>query len=146
MTEPRLRRCPTHATHIMCSVALAILTVVSSGCGRDDGTAEVHGTVTVDGTPAKTGAMTFTPIDGQSGTAGASITDGKYTARVPIGQCRVEVRVSKVVGESKMYPSADAPTKQILTEALPPKYNDQSELTLDVQPGVNEKNYEIQLN
>ena len=29
-------------------------------------------------------------------------------------------------------------------EALPSKYNDMSELSLDVQPGVNTKNYELE--
>lgn len=120
----------------------AVLAV--AGCGGGDGMAEVSGTVTVDGQPAKVGAITFIPIDGVGQTAGAQIVDGAYTARVAPGTCKVEVRVSKVVGERKMYDATDAPVKQILTESLPPKYNDMSELSLEVKPGVNEKNYDLE--
>lgn len=145
MNEPRPRFGLSCVRHMLCGMALSIMAIAANGCGGDDGTAEVHGTVTIDGVPAAVGAMTFFPIDGQGGTAGAPIEDGKYTARVALGMNKVEVRVSKVVGEQRMYDAPDSPVKQILAEVLPPKYNDQSELTFDVQPGVNEQNYDLEL-
>jgi hypothetical protein len=105
---------------------------------------EVSGRVTVDGAPAKTGAITFIPVDGQSPTAGAEIVDGMYTANVPPGTAKVQIRVSKKVGEQKLYDTPDSPVQPIMQEVLPAKYNDQTELVLDVKPGTNEKNYDLE--
>jgi hypothetical protein len=124
------------------SSAVVLFVVAATGCGGD-GLAEVKGIVTVDGEPAKVGAITFIPVDGASQTAGAKIVDGAYTARVAPGTFKVEVRVSKVVGERKSYQAADAPVKQELAESLPPRYNDQSELMFEVKPGENQKDYQL---
>jgi hypothetical protein len=113
-----------------------------SGC-TEPTTGVVTGTVTVDGTPAKEGSIAFFPLDRKSSTAGAAIMDGKYTATVPLGQAKVEIRVPKVVGQKKLYDTPDSPIKPLLAESLPAKYNDASELTLDVVPGENQKDYEL---
>ena len=145
MTLAKMPRRRSLAELQLCAFSSAVIlfVVAATGCGGGDGLADVRGTVTVDGEPAKVGAITFIPVDGASQTAGAKIVDGDYTARVAPGTFKVEVRVSKVVGERKSYDAPNAPVKQILTEALPPKYNDTSELTLDVQPGENRQDYEL---
>jgi hypothetical protein len=112
------------------------------GCAEPT-TGVVTGTVAVDGTPAKTGAIAFFPVDGKSSTAGAEIIDGQYTATVPLGTAKVEIRVSKKIGQKKLYDTPDSPVKDVLAETLPPKYNDASELTLDVQPGENRQDYDL---
>lgn len=139
---PRRRRRLTEFQLFAFSSAVVLFVVAATGCGGD-GLAEVRGTVTVDGESAKVGAITFIPVDGAGQTAGAKIVDGAYAARVAPGTFKVEVRVSKVVGERKSYQAPDAPVKQILAESLPPRYNDESELTLEVQPGENQKDYQL---
>jgi hypothetical protein len=139
---PRRRRSLAEFQPFALSSAVVLFVVAATGCGGD-GLAEVSGTVTVDGEPAKMGAITFIPVDGASQTAGAKIVDGAYAARVAPGTFKVEVRVSKVVGERKSYQAADAPVKQELAESLPARYNDASELTLDVTPGENRKDYSL---
>jgi hypothetical protein len=134
LIQPRLER------RGLTAVAIAILAI--SGCAEPT-TGVVTGTVTVDGTPAKTGAIAFFPMDGKSTTAGAEIIDGQYTATVPLGTAKVEIRVSKKVGQRKLYDTPDSPVKDVLEEMLPAKYNDASELTLDVQPGENEQDYNL---
>ena len=125
-------------------VPLAML-YLAAGCS-DSHEATVSGTVTVDGAPAKTGSIAFIPADGQSRTSGGPITDGKYESRIPIGKQRVEIRVPKVVGQRKLYNTPDSPTQDILEEVLPPKYNSQSELQLEVIPGINVKDYQLKSN
>src|SRR5262245_40943022 len=122
--------------------ALAVLAMLLliGGCS-DSNEVTVSGSVTIDGTPAKTGSIAFIPADGKSRTSGGPITDGKYETRVPIGNHRVEVRVAKVVGQRKLYNTPDSPTQDILEEILPAKYNSQSELQLEVKPGDNHKDY-----
>ncbi len=103
----------------------------------------VSGTVIVDGEPAKTGAITYIPVDGKSPTAGAVITDGKYTATVPLGKTKIQIHVTKVVGQTKLYDTPDSPLMPIRVEVLPPKYNYQTELLLDVKPGKNQQDYDL---
>jgi hypothetical protein len=103
----------------------------------------VSGTITVDGAPVKSGSIAFFPVDGRSSTSGAEIVDGQYTATVAPGSARVEIRVSKVVGQKKLYDTPDSPVQPIMAESLPTKYNDATELTLDVKLGENRQNYDL---
>ena len=104
----------------------------------------VTGTVKVDGELAKTGAVVYIPVDGDSSTAGAVITDGVYTANdVAVGIYKVEVRVSKVVGHQKLYDTPDSKTHPVMVEVLPDKYNNETELQLDVKPGKNKVDYDL---
>jgi hypothetical protein len=126
------------------TVLLAMLWLVP-GCA-DPNEATVSGTITIDGTPPKEGSIAFFPVDGQSRTTGAKIVDGKYTAAVPIGKAKVEIRVSKVVGQRKLYDTPNSETQSILQEMLPAKFNNQSELQLEVKSGRNEQDFELKTN
>jgi hypothetical protein len=112
------------------------------GCA-DNRSAEVHGTVRLDGQPVEQGAINFIPVDGKTPTAGAVIEDGEYFSRVPVGLMKVTLSVPKVVGKKKIYATPDSPEMPITVEALPARYNKKSELTLQVERGKNEKNYEL---
>lgn len=119
---------------------LAIL--VFAGCAPPT-TGEVRGTVSLDGVPIETGMIAFFSVDGSAPTAGGRISAGKYVVEVKPGLCRVEIRAAKVVGEKKLYETADSPVRQVRAEALPPMYNDQSQLELDVKLGDNEQDFEL---
>jgi hypothetical protein len=128
-----------HFSMLLLLLPLAAL----AGCRPDDGMAEVSGTVTVDGAPAESGAMAFFPVSGKGSPSGAPIKEGRYSARVLPGQAKVEVRVPKVVGTQKAYGTSDSPVQQVRTESLPARYNDATELRIEVQPGQNEHNFEL---
>ena len=114
-----------------------------AGCGDQASMGEVSGQVIVDGKPAERGSVAFTPVNGDGPTAGAEITGGRYTAMVSLGKNKVEIRVPKVVGKQKLYDTPDSPEQDILEEILPAKYNDQTELEIDVQRGQNSKDWEV---
>ena len=59
------------------------------------------------------------------------------------GNQKVQIRASKVVGKKKLYDDEKSPYQDILEEILPAKYNDQTELTLDIQPGENHQDYDL---
>ncbi|HEV3387298.1 MAG TPA: hypothetical protein VG097_20940 [Gemmata sp.] len=106
--------------------------------------AVVSGTVSVDGKPIEKGSISFLPVDGVGVTIGGSIEGGKYTlSRVPFGPAKVEIRVPKVTGKKKLYDTPDSPTRDTLSEVLPNKYNVATELRFNVQPGKNEKNWDL---
>jgi len=129
-------------SHVGRLMAIVVAALVAAGC-EEPTKAVVTGTVTVDGAPAKSGSIAFFPVDGKSSTTGAEIIDGQYTAQVPFGASKVEIRVSKAVGQKKLYDTPDSPIKPILAEALPSRYNDESELTLDVKPGENRQDFPL---
>ena len=125
-------------------LALAMLGVSAiAGCGEDDGAAEVWGTVQVDGAPAASGAISFFPVDGRSSPVGAKIAEGAYATRVPLGAAKVEIRVPKATGEQRVYDAPDSPVKEIRTESLPDRYNNASELKIEVKAGSNEENFDL---
>jgi hypothetical protein len=99
--------------------------------------------VLVDGQPVALGAVSFSPLDGQSSSSGGKIVDGQYSVKASTGTAKVAIRVPKVIGERKVYKTPDSPTQQILKESLPPEYNDRTTLTFDVKAGVNEHNFEL---
>lgn len=126
-------------TFLICSAAGWLIV---SGCSEPT-TALVAGSVTVDGEPAKVGAISFIPADNKGTPVGAPIKDGEYSTQVPFGAKRVEVRVSKEIGKKRLYDTPDSPVKVMMGEALPPKFNTRTELTLEVKPGENRQDYHL---
>jgi hypothetical protein len=115
--------------------AVCLALAVTAGCSPDSGKAAVTGTVTLDGQPLKSGLIRFIPADGRTPTAEATITDGEFTAQVPLGEKRVSISAPKLVGKRKAYETPDSPTVDIVEELLPARYNVTSELTLRVTGG-----------
>jgi hypothetical protein len=127
--------------------ALAIL----AGCGDANLPGEVSGRVTVDGqAPATGSSINFVPLgESTAGTGGGMLSaDGSYTTRLAPGKYKVEIRVPRPVGGAvrpASGPGSEGPGAGggFIEESLPAKYNDQSELTLDVQAGSNQKDWEV---
>jgi hypothetical protein len=127
------------------AAAWVVALVCAGGCtagGATTGT--VTGEVTLDGQPLKAGLIKFVPADGLTPTADATIADGKFTAKVPVGQKRVEISASKVVGKQKMYDTPDSPVVEQTAELLPSRYNVRSELTITVKAGTQTERFELQ--
>lgn len=113
-----------------------VVTLCLSGCGGGpaiphfEGRAAVSGDVTLDGQPLPDGMIEFMPEGkGRGPRAMAAIKDGKYTLdekHGPVaGPMRVEITVTHDDGEM---PATDQPRKGFAKEALPPRYNERSEL------------------
>jgi hypothetical protein len=123
--------------------ALVVLAFLP-GCDDGPRTAEVTGTVKVAGQiPPAGSSITFIPTDGKSPTAGATLQDGRYSVRVPVGITKVEIRVPRPV--ARPGPKVQGPGSEggLIEESLPAKYNDQTELTFEVKPGKNEKDWDL---
>ncbi|MCC9606800.1 hypothetical protein LOC68_16045 [Blastopirellula sp. JC732] len=131
--------------NIGCACAALLIGVVClTGCGGDDGYAMVEGTVTLDGQPIENGVISLVPLDGETPTAGERIENGVYKMRAPLGTKRVEISASKVVGQRAAYAGeADSPQMDITKSIVPARYNMKSELTLDVAPGINKKDFDL---
>jgi hypothetical protein len=126
-----------HMTKILLLVALC-------GCSSQPPTGKVLGEVTLDGQPVKDGAVMFFPADGQGQTGGAAIKEGKFVAeQVPVSKMKVEIHGNKVVGKYKAYDTPDSPLIDQIVEIVPPRYNFQSELILDVKKGEQQVRYDL---
>ena len=124
------------------AIAAASIVLVSGGCGRSDlpelGT--VEGTVKMDGQPLAGRQVQFLPEGG--GRPGTGVTDEQghyelvYTAGVEgtnVGSNRVEITTIWPEGEPQ-------PGER---ETIPPRYNTNTELKADVQPGHNTFDFEL---
>jgi len=118
------------------------------GCGSNSNVGVVSGKVTVDGQiPAAGSSITFIPSDGKSQTAGDLIENGFYSAEVSLGKSKVEIRVprpAKGAMAPKAGPGSEGPGGAgLIEESLPAKFNDATELVIDVKPGKNAKDWDL---
>ena len=65
--------------------AWLLLPLISGLVGCSEGKSMVTGTVTMDGEPVASGAITFTKTEGELVREGAVIQDGNFRASVPPG-------------------------------------------------------------
>src|SRR5207245_7654867 len=125
--------------HAVCGGALVGVLFVLTGCG---GEPTVKGEVNVDGKRLPEGSITFSPVDGKTSTAGGKIFDGRYgPINVPVGSMKVSISAPKIKGYKKLYNRPDSPERPVFAEALPEKYNEKTELRMDVKSGPNEKDF-----
>ena len=122
-------------------VACTLLGITVAGCSKGRPMGDVHGRVTVNGQPVKEGAVRFIPVNGDTPATGGLIRDGSFKVQVPVAKQRVELSANEVDRE-KTPPNATG--DQIVMKILiPERYNNRSELTLDVVEGLNEPVYRL---
>ncbi len=115
-----------------------------AGCGSPG--AAVSGTVTLDGKPVEDGTISFVPLGTSAATpAAGKVQGGSYA--IPAkeglrsGNHRVEVRWNRKTGRKVFVPPA--PEIEEVREAIPPRYNSQSELKADLKPDDNKFDFEL---
>ena len=117
-------------SRVLLSFSLLILfTVVLAGCG-DSGprNCEITGTVTVDGTPVKEGAISFAITEDGDLPGGAPIVDGKYSASLTPGKKKVHLSAPDTSGfTEEEYENFDG----LCPDLIPQKYIDEP-LIIDV--------------
>jgi len=121
------------------------LTGLLLGCDSGPAPATISGEVKINGTPLEKGVISYVPADNTGSPATAEIKNGKYEIRTTAGNKVVQISAPIVTDRRKESSAPDAPTIEFTSESLPPKYNSASELTFDVKPGSNTKNWEIEV-
>lgn len=125
------------AAHLLLPLAFCLVT----GCGPSTGT--ISGSVTIDGKPLDSGVISFVPAEEGSTPATANIAAGKYQLSTTTGKKIVQISAPIVVGKRKEYEGPDAPLVEITEERLPPKYNSQTELNIEVKAGANTQDFSL---
>lgn len=124
-------------------VPIGVALVLIVGCGSDKPIGTVKGRVSFDGQPLAKGQIRFVPADGKTAPVETEVADGAFTATLPEGDMRVEVRAPKVVGKIKMYESPNSPVVDKVEEAVAPRFNVTSELKLTVRKGEQEATFTV---
>jgi hypothetical protein len=125
-------------------IALCAVSMAVGGCSPDSGKGTISGTVTLDGQPLTSGLIRFVPADGRTPTAEATITDGEFSAQVPVGEKQVSISAPKVVGKRPAYQTANSPMIDIVDELLPARYNVSSQLKLNVAGGRQTEDFKLE--
>lgn len=124
----------------VCLVALVAVCITLAGCSGS-GRLPLSGEVSFDGVPVERGYVQFTPMAGTTGpTSGADIKEGAYEV-APVrglfkGSYRVEIQSWKRSGEVSVDPvTGEKFQGGNLVQLLPAKFNKESELTVEIEPG-----------
>jgi hypothetical protein len=141
------KRGTLRTTHLISS-ALCILCLL--GCA-DSGppTAEVSGTVRLDGRPIEEGSIQFIPVESSRGpSSGGVIQDGKYHIPrkngVIVGTNRVELRAFKNAGTKIQDPTAPPGVRtEARVQAFPPEFNDRSTVVQEIRAGSNTIDFDV---
>lgn len=115
----------------LCAAALTI-----SGCEKEK-LYSVSGTVSYKGELVPDGSISFVPGDSKLSPQGASISNGKYTAKVRKGTMTVRITGSKIDPNQKMLDGSP-----FWTDFVPEKYGAQSALTVEIK-GNQTENFDL---
>lgn len=138
-----VRHCSSHAKAVATLLLIAGLIPPHSGCSGRADRVVLRGKVAFDGKPIHVGTLRFVPSEDTLGPVTiAAIEDGSYVADghdgVPIGNHKVEVFAYDLTG---FVPAPGNQPKQI----IPAKYNDETTLSLAVDPSSGERSVDFEL-
>lgn len=126
------------------AVLLAGVGLAITGCGSSGPTRyPVEGTVTYNGQPLPDGHISLFAVDGQAAPDAGPISQGKFKIMSTPGKKRVEIKASR---DKAGAPTAAAKAMGALTEReqyIQARYNDKSELTIEVKTEKNEAQWEV---
>jgi hypothetical protein len=131
----------------MCLRLLFALLTASLSCllaGCNPSLATVSGEVTLNDQPLQTGTIQYEAAEGDAEPARASIQNGKYELRTVPGKKLVRISAPVVVRQVKESSAPDAAVIDIPEESLPDRFHIKSELTFEVQPGSNTKDWKVE--
>src|SRR5262245_13144757 len=133
---------------------LVTLLAALTGCGGS-GRIIVEGTVTMNGEPLQSGAISLIPISGQGVPAGTEISNGVYRIRAQgllPGEYKVTINAFRGTGKKTWDGMGDsnAPASQKryvveMEQYIPARYNDSTELKATLVAGkANELKFDLQ--
>ncbi len=124
--------------------ALGLALAAMAGCGA--GKAAVSGAVRLDDKPVEDGTISFVPVGTSTAKpAAGKVEGGSYAIPakqgLTAGSYRVEVRWNRKTGRKVFVPPA--PETDEVKEAIPARYNSESELKADLKTGDNKLDFDL---
>lgn len=136
---------------VLHALALLGLLPMAAGCAPGE-PASVGGQVAYDGKPLAEGALRLFPSGGTPGVgAEAAVRDGQYAVDLEkglfAGRYRIEVRATRSIKVKNMPDEGIpgfSPPDRLSYEIIPERYNDRSALEVELQPGENRHDLDLQ--
>jgi hypothetical protein len=131
-----------------CCVAMLVAIATVLGCGG--GGASIQGNVTFDGQPVEKGSIVFEPADGLGQVAGGTIENGKYhldsKSQLTPGPMIVRITAARSTGKKVPAgpPAPDGTMVDEIKQYIPKVYNEQSQLTAQIESSSKTQNFELQ--
>ena len=130
--------------------ALIGLIVISSIAGCSDNSCLLSGQATFDGSPIPDGNIRLNPVGDTPGSGGAAkIVDGAYEIPVDAGMLagKHEVLISATRSTGRQIRaenmSGGPATTEEIVQYIPERYNTNTELVVDLEPGENTENFNL---
>lgn len=122
-----------HSSTVRLVLFLAFSASLAGIVGCSSGLAVVEGTVTFDGAAVSRGMISLESPDGKGTSSGSGVENGTYRILdVQPGPKLVRISAVKVIGKGKDSEIQDSAEVEVTEELLPQKYNNATELRLDV--------------
>ena len=145
----RIYQCGIYRRIKFANVAILLFAFVVGCTSSDQGT--LSGQVTLDGEPIEVGSIVLIPNDPRSGKGtGGRIANGEYLLEgrsAPlVGEYSVQIRASRKSGHivRPAFAGPDTPLVEGTEEAVAARYNEKTTLKIKVEPGHNEKNWDVE--
>lgn len=128
-------------------LSVAVLALTGLGCSSASDRSPVQGAVSYNGEPVDDGGIAFMP-EGENASlfrATGEIRDGRYdldSKRGPYpGKYRVEIYWNKKTGRQAK--SSSGATRDERKQAIAVKYNERTELNVEITPGRNTHDFNL---
>lgn len=109
--------------------------LLAFGCqGSGPAAYPVTGSVTFDEEPVADGEIVFLSVDNSAAPAAGKITAGSFSATVPPGPKKVEIRAARMEPLPAGQTGAMGET-ETMVDYIPARYNAKTELTAEVEAG-----------
>jgi len=139
--------------HRVHRAACLLLIAIGAGCSGGEAGPErgsLQGNIKLDGQPLTTGSLVLVPTGGTQGpSSGAVIKDGTYSIssdKGPVlGTYRVEIKSTQATGKKIEAGSPMPPGTMVdvMEQLIPPEYNKDSTLTVEIKSGENSKDFAL---
>lgn len=126
----------------LASIVCLTILFAAIGCSGDTSRGVVAGTVTYQGEPVAEGQIVFRLPD-NSIVEGAIIKDGEFESTAPVGNCMVQITARRRI-DVRPNPAMPDGVDFATVAYIPEKYNDQSTLNLEVTPGRQSHDFDLE--
>ncbi|MGL4941849.1 MAG: hypothetical protein ACRC46_01500 [Thermoguttaceae bacterium] len=133
------------------AVMVSVFVVIGyTGCSND-GLVAVSGEITLDGTPLKSGVISFMPVGNAGVSASGLIQDGKYQLRISPVPMMVSITAERLPTDEEitkrksnpMLVNSMTPVETMTVQYIPKEYNESSKLRIDAKTSLRDLDFAL---
>ncbi len=120
-------------------LTLTLMTGALVGCGgtQDPGAVLISGVVTYNGQPVETGEIRLRPVDADTSGGAGKIENGQFRLQSPPGKMKASIIAFREI-PGKVVELNPGEKSVAVEQYIPSKFNDKTELVIEVQKNAGE--------